>query len=86
MEADIEVYLGEQYLNFAKDINLSEFFITSDANAKSMTNSDKFFKIEGIDNIAVSVKKAEGEKCSRCWKILGNPCKRCSNVLKNNFK
>jgi len=39
-------------------------------------------KIEGVDDIAVSVKKAEGEKCSRCWKILGNPCERCSGVLK----
>ena len=83
LEADIEVYLGEKYLNSVNDINLSEFFITSHAKAKSMTNSDKFFKIEGIDGIAVSVKKAEGEKCSRCWKILGNPCDRCSSVLKN---
>jgi len=83
LEADIEVYLGEQYLNLVKDINLSEFFITSHAKAKDMTNSDKFFIMEGVDDIAVSVKKAEGEKCSRCWKILGNPCKRCSDVLKN---
>jgi isoleucyl-tRNA synthetase len=86
LEADIDVYLGEQYLKLVKDINLSEFFITSHAKAKSMTNSDKFFKIEGVDNITVSVKKAEGEKCSRCWKILGNPCERCSSVLKNNLK
>ena len=67
-----------------KDINLSEFFITSHAKAKSMVNIDKLFKIEGIDDIAVLVKKAEGEKCSRCWKILGNPCKRCGSVLKNS--
>ena len=66
-----------------KDINLSEFFITSNATAKNMTNGDKFFKIEGIEDIAVLVKKAKGEKCSRCWKILGNPCERCSSVLKN---
>ncbi len=83
LEADIEVYLGEKYLKLVKDINLSEFFITSHAKAKSMSNSNKFFTIEGIDDIAVSVKKAEGEKCSRCWKILGNPCKRCGDVLKN---
>ena len=83
MEADVEVYLGEEYLKLVKDINLSEFFITSKAEAKSMTNSDKFFKLEGIDGIAVLVKKAKGEKCSRCWKILGNPCERCNSVLKN---
>ena len=83
LEADIEVYLSDQYLKLVKDINLSEFFITSNAKAKNMTNSDKFFKLEGIDDIAVSVKKAVGEKCSRCWKILGNPCDRCRSVLKN---
>jgi len=83
LEADIEVYLDEQYLKLVKDINLSEFLITSIAKAKSMNNSDKFFKVEGIDDIAVLVKKAEGEKCSRCWKILGNPCERCKGVLKN---
>ena len=44
----------------------------------------KLFKIEGIDDIAVLVKKAEGEQCSRCWKILGNPCKRCGSVLINS--
>jgi len=82
LEADVDVYLGEQYLKLVKDINLSEFFITSNATAKNMTNGDKFFKIEGVDDIAVSVKKAEGEKCSRCWKILGNPCERCSSLLK----
>ena len=83
LEADIEIFLGKEYLELVKDINLSEFFITSHAKAKSMVISDKFFKIEGIDDIAVSVKKAEGQKCSRCWKILGNPCERCGSVLKN---
>ena len=83
LEAEVEVYLSEQYLKLVKDINLSEFFITSNAKAKSMANGDKLFKIEGINDIAVSVKKAEGEKCSRCWKILGNPCERCGGVLKS---
>ena len=83
LEADIEVHLSEEYLKLVKDINLSEFFITSNAKAKNMTNSDKFFKLEGINDIAVSVKKSAGEKCSRCWKILGNPCDRCRDVLKN---
>ena len=83
LEADIEIYLGKNYLELVKDINLSEFFITSKAKAKSMINNDKLFKVEGIADVAVSVKKAEGEKCSRCWKILGNPCDRCRGVLKN---
>jgi len=83
LEADVEVHLGEQYLKFVKDINLSEFFITSNAKAKSMSNNDKFFKVEGIDDIAVTVKKAKGKKCSRCWKILENSCTRNNCGLKN---
>ena len=30
-----------------------------------------------IDNINVLVKKAEGKKCPRCWKIFVGPCVRC---------
>ena len=31
-----------------------------------------------IEGIGVLVKKAEGEKCPRCWKILPGPCIRCN--------
>ena len=48
-----------------------------------MSNDNKIFKLSDILNVGVLVQKAKGEKCSRCWKILGNPCKRCGIVLKN---
>ena len=83
LEADIEVYLGEEYLELVKDINLSEYFITSKARIKNMINEDKIFKLNDIPNVGVLVQKAKGEKCGRCWKILGNPCERCKSVLKN---
>jgi Isoleucyl-tRNA synthetase len=83
LEADVELYLQDKYLKLVKDINLSEFLITSNAKAVTMTNKKNFFKIDGIDDIAVFVKKAEGEKCSRCWKVMGNPCERCKGALKN---
>jgi len=83
LEADIEVYLGEEYLELVKDINLSEYFITSKARVKNMINEDKIFKLNDIPNVGVLVQKAKGEKCGRCWKILGNPCERCKSVLKN---
>ena len=83
LEADIEIYLGEEYLKIVKDINLSEYFITSKACVKKMVNNNKIFKLNEIPNVGVLVEKAKGEKCSRCWKILGNPCERCSGVLKN---
>ena len=83
MEADIDVYLGEEYLKIAKNINLSEYFITSKAQTKKMISDSKIFKLEEISDVGVLVRKAKGEKCSRCWKILGNLCERCEGVLKN---
>ena len=83
LEADIEIYLGKEYLELVQDLNLPEYFITSKANAKNMINDNKIFKLDEVSNVGVKVEKAKGEKCSRCWKILGNPCERCSGVLKN---
>ena len=47
-----------------------------------MTQDDKLFRLEEVNNIGVLVKKAKGEKCSRCWKILENPCERNNCGLK----
>ena len=32
------------------------------------------------DDIKIEVKKAEGSKCPRCWKILETKCDRCQKV------
>ena len=59
-------------------IDLSENFITSKAVAKKSTKyKNNLFKLEDIENINILVKKAEGKKCPRCWKIFPGPCVRC---------
>ncbi len=83
LEADIEVYLDKEYLELIKDVNLSEYLITSSAKAKSINETGKIFKLEDVDNIGVLVKKAKGNKCSRCWKILEKPCHRSNCGIKN---
>ena len=83
MEADIQIYLGEEYLKLVKGVNLSEYFITSKAQAKPMINNNQLFKLDNVDNVKVLVTKAKGKKCSRCWKILENPCQRNNCALKN---
>ncbi len=83
MEADVEIYLGGDYLKLVKDIDLSEYFITSKAKSKSMINDNKLFKLDEVENIKVFVTKAKGKKCPRCWKILEKPCKRNNCSLKN---
>ena len=79
LEADVEIYLNEDYFKVIKDFDLAENFITSKAIAKKFVkdNSD-FFKLGDIENINVLVKKAAGKKCPRCWKILPESCKRCA--------
>ncbi len=78
LEADVEVYLQTDYLKIVEDLDLSENFITSKAVAKKLTNgSADHFKLDEVENINVLVKKAEGTKCPRCWKIFPGPCVRC---------
>ena len=80
LEADVEVYLKEDYLKIAKDFDLAESFITSKAIAKEFVKEDKnIFKLDEIENINVLVKKAAGKKCPRCWKIFLVPCVRCGS-------
>ena len=81
LEADIKVYLSEEYLKVVKDFDLSESFITSKAEAKKMIDEKNLFQLDEIKDIKVLVKKAEGEKCPRCWKIFPNPCMRCSSKI-----
>ena len=61
----------------------TELFITSVANVKPMVNDNKLFKLDDVTDVGVFVKKAKGDKCSRCWKILSTPCKRNNCGLKN---
>ena len=84
LEADVQVYLDDDYLKLCSGIDLSELFITSKAEAKPKNKNENFFKIEGVDNINVKVKKAAGHKCPRCWKIVEDTCDRCDKATKNN--
>ena len=77
LEADVVVYLKEDNLKVVKDLDLAENFITSKAVAEKFNKDNDFFKLDEIEDINVSVKKANGKKCPRCWKIFDGPCVRC---------
>ena len=79
----IELNSDYRFIGNTKDVDLSEYFITSKAETMPMIDDDKLFKLDDVDNIKISVKKAEGQKCSRCWKILKFACKRNNCGLKN---
>ena len=43
-----------------------------------MINDENIFKLDELKGIRVLVKKAEGEKCPRCWKIFPGICESCN--------
>ena len=69
LEANIVINLNKKLINSLKSIDFSELCITSGAVVKK-TESDE---------VTVITNKAEGEKCSICWKINKNGCERHLN-------
>ena len=82
LEADLEIFLEKKYFDLVKNIDLSEFCITSKAKAQILNGQKdlELFKLENIQGIGVLVKKAAGNKCPRCWKIFEESCNRCKNA------
>ncbi len=71
LEAEVKLTLDKKRFELLKNLDLAEYLITS--KAESILSKNEEFKIE--------VKKAQGNKCSRCWKILEQDCKRCSDLI-----
>ena len=68
LEAEIEINLNNKFYEISKNVDFSELCITSKF---SINKSES-------DEIIVNSKKAEGKKCSICWKISAEKCKRHS--------
>ena len=68
LEAEIEINLNNKFYEISKNVDFSELCITSKFSIKKSKN----------DEINVNSKKAEGKKCSICWKISAEKCKRPS--------
>ncbi len=73
LEAEIEIHTNNQDYKILEHLDLAEYFITSKAS---------LFKNDDNKNVTtIKVKKANGEKCPRCWKILTSKCNRCEEFL-----
>ena len=81
------VFEEGQESNYFEDYHLKEFIVIDTSNPEydqfTAFNNNELFKLDTVSNVGAMVKKAKGEKCSRCWKILSNPCGRGNCGLKN---
>ena len=71
LEAEIKLKLNKEKFKLLDKLDLEDYFIVSKAE-KELSNNDE---------IKIEVKKAQGKKCERCWKIMEKRCERCSRVL-----
>ena len=87
LETSAELLVPEKIKNYLNSLNLNDLFIVSSTKIVDKIAEDSF-SLEGINNIKVRVKKAEGLKCERCWIISKevnnkeNLCNRCHSVIK----
>ncbi len=68
LEAELIIKLNKNMSEILNKVDISELCITSSATIKESSE----------ENIIVETKKAEGVKCSVCWKISKDPCLRHS--------
>ena len=74
LEAEIEIFVNTNEYNLLDGLDLAEYFITSKA--------QKFKNKKKEEGIKILIKKSNGTKCPRCWKIIQNKCNRCDEVQK----
>ncbi|MDA9605105.1 isoleucine--tRNA ligase, partial [Candidatus Pelagibacter sp.] len=66
LEANLIISANEKLLELIKDVDLAELCITSNVEIKKTINNE----------VIAETKKAEGDKCPVCWKIIKGGCKR----------
>jgi isoleucyl-tRNA synthetase len=89
LQAKVIIYINSEWSNRLDNVDWAEFAIASQTvivHAQVPTNA---FTIDEVKGVGAVVEMAEGNKCSRCWKILpevgsqsnNDLCKRCDTVI-----
>lgn len=89
LEASVEIYCDGELYDFVKSVedDLTTVFIVS---AVSVNNTGKGNDETSIDGLTITISKADGEKCERCWGYSNSVgenhehptlCARCASVL-----
>jgi isoleucyl-tRNA synthetase len=90
LDTKINIFANDTILKALQDVDLREFFIVSGAETFPFAEApSEAHTAEELEELAISVEKASGEKCSRCWRYdtLGENsdhpelCPRCAKVM-----
>ncbi len=94
LDAAVEIKLPQGDLEaqvVSLDVDLNDIFIVSNARVVDTLDGGDIYQGKEIEDLAIKVTKASGEKCERCWRFdedLGTDpdhpttCPRCTQALK----
>ena len=90
LSAQAIIYTSNEYRMALEGIHLADLCITSAASFVDGDAPSEAFSISDVPDVKVIIALAEGQKCSRCWKVLSEVgtlathkdlCKRCVDVV-----
>ncbi|ANK81708.1 MAG: isoleucine--tRNA ligase [Rhizobiales bacterium NRL2] len=87
LQASPVVYLSADDASKLEGLDMAGLFITSGAAVSTEPAPADAFRLEDVDGVAVSPRRATGAKCGRCWMVLeevpeeGALCNRCSDAV-----
>ncbi len=90
LEAAPVVHIGTDLERLLTSVDFDDICITSGTKLDTGMPPEGAFRLDGVEGVAVSFARANGEKCQRCWKILpdvgSHPhpgvCGRCNEALR----
>jgi len=90
LQADVEVFADAESVAALAGLDLAEICITSAGTVQVAMPPADAFTLPDVPGIGVRVRRAEGEKCQRCWRILpevgadpshADLCRRCADAV-----
>jgi isoleucyl-tRNA synthetase len=90
LQAAVDIYIADRPAELLHGVDLAELCITSAATVGAGSPPDGAFTLPEVEDIAVVVAPASGERCERCWRVLpevghvprhDDLCRRCAAVI-----
>jgi isoleucyl-tRNA synthetase len=90
LQAAVRIYAGAEAQAAFASVDAAELCIVSDAAFASGAPPRGAFSLPDVPGVAVTVERASGDKCGRCWRVLpevgDDPthpdlCRRCAGVV-----